>query len=204
MSTSNYMLITVASADSAHVGGVLEKVGRLATALREDAGAVSTRYGVVVTGDLTGNLVLFQGYEELNGIDRAFDVYAKAEVYREIVSTPSLKIVLRNLWKLEDIGLASTSSEPPAYGVVTRFGSADLMMDRMREALPIFEENGAMVVRYGTLITGSNVGRRLLGVGYPSMDSIEKTYRALGASEVYKDFLANAELDWRNIVRFEG
>lgn len=50
----------------------------------------------------------------------------------------------------------------------------------------------------------SNAGRRLLAVGYPSMDSIENTYRALRASGEYSSILAEMDLDFRNIVRIVG
>ena len=43
-----------------------------------------------------------------------------------------------------------------------------------------------MLLRYGTLVTGSNAGKRLLGVTYPSMDAIEKTYDGLRASSDYQ------------------
>jgi hypothetical protein len=43
----------------------------------------------------------------------------------------------------------------------------------------VFEQSGAMLMRYGTLITGSNAGKRLAAVSYPSMDAIEKAYDGL-------------------------
>ncbi len=204
MSNTKYILVSVASVDAATLRPALELVGRLAEELKESAGALTTRYGVIATGDFTGKLVLFQGYGDLNGIDRAFSVYGRSKVYHELIATPSLDVVMRNIWKLEEIGFESGSSDHPAYGVMTRFSSADLMLDRMRELLPIFEAHGATVVRYGTLVTGNPCGGRLLGVGYPSMDAIEKTYGALRESPVYLQALAEIDLDWRNIIRFEG
>ena len=77
-------------------------------------------------------------------------------------------------------------------------------MDRVQKFVPLFEENGAMVMRYGTLMTGSNVGKRLLGVTYPSMDAIQKTYDTLQASDDYSAMLAEVDLDMRNIIKFVG
>lgn len=203
MPAVNYMMITVASVETDRIQGVLQKVGHLAQELKDQAGATSTRYGVITTGDYAGKLILFQGYEDLSGIDRAFQLYGKSDTYRAIVTTPTMKIVLRNIWKLEQIGLPDTSATP-AYGVVTRFEFPDPMVEQMREMLPVFQKNGAMVFRYGTLMTGSHAGRRLVGVGYPSMDSIEQTYRALRTSDAYKRFMNAVELDFRNVIRFEG
>ncbi len=56
----------------------LQHVAGFAAELREKAGAITARYGVLGTGEHAGSLVLFQSYEELNGIDRAFKVYAES------------------------------------------------------------------------------------------------------------------------------
>jgi hypothetical protein len=61
-----------------------------------------------------------------------------------------------------------------------------------------------MLMRYGTLITGSNAGKRLAGVTYPSMDAIEKTYDGLRASGEYGKLMSEATLVRREIVRFAG
>ncbi len=204
MTAVNYTMVTVATVAPEETEATLERVSRLAADLREKAGAASLRYGVIATGNFSGKLVLFQGYEGLGGIERAFEVYARSSAYREIVSTPSLRIDLRNILKLEQIGLSAPSQEMPAYGVVTRFGAADMNLEGLRALVPVFERNGAMMLRYGTFITGSDVGRRLVGVGYPSMEAIEKTYRELNGTEAYRQFMSKVDLDWRNIIRFEG
>ena len=59
-------------------------------------------------------------------------------------------------------------------------------------------------MRYGTLMTGEHAGQRLLGVAYPSMAAIEKTYDALSASSAYRKLLGDVELGMRNIFRFVG
>ncbi len=103
--------------------------------------------------------------------------------------------------KLEDVGLTQNSADVPAYGVVTRMGTQGPMVEEARALVPNFENNGAMFLRYGTLVTGSAAGRRLLLVAYPSMDAIEKSYDALRADPKYAAFIAKAEIDFRNIIR---
>ena len=131
-------------------------------------------------------------------------MYAESSDYQAVTTSGKLSVRLRNLWKIEALQLRNPSTETPAYGVVTRFESADLMLERMQELVPLFEENGAMLMRYGTLMTGNNAGKRLFGATYPSMDAIEKTYDALRASDVYNATLAEIKLDMRNIIRFVG
>lgn len=204
MASMNYMMVTVATCEASYVAPALKHVAGLVDELKSKAGALTARYGVVGTGDNAGSIVLFQGYEELNGVDRAFKVYAESSDYQAIITSGKLGVRLRNLWKIEALQLRNPSSETPAYGVVTRFASADVMLERMQELVPLFEENGAMVIRYGTLMTGNNAGKRLFGATYPSMDAIEKTYDALRASDVYNATLGEIDLEFRNIIRFVG
>lgn len=204
MSSLKYIMITVAKCEPSYLKQALDQVGKLAGELKDQAGALIARYGVMSTGDLAGSMILFQGYDELNGIDRAFDVYAKSKVYQTLTSSGKIQVVLRNIVKVEDLSLQHTSSDLPAYGVLTRWGSATPMIERMAPLVPIFEKNGAMLLRYGTLMTGSSAGRRLFGVGYPSMDAIEKTYSDLNASKAYTDIISDIDLDFRNIFRYIG
>lgn len=204
MASINYMMATVAACDTSYVQQALEHVAVLTTELKDKAGAVTTRFGVLATGEQAGALVLFQTYEELNGIDRALNVYAESSDYQSLITSGKVQVRLRNIVKLEALQLKNVYTETPAYGVVTRIASSDIMTDRMEKLVPLFEENGALVMRYGTLVTGENAGKRLLAVGYPSMDAIEKTYDALRASDTYTAMLGEIDLEMRNIVRMVG
>ncbi|KIN79604.1 hypothetical protein [Sulfitobacter mediterraneus] len=204
MSSNGYTLITVAKCDPGYLSKALEHVGVLAAELKSQAGALGTRHGVISTGEHAGSMVLFQFYSELNGIDRAFDVYGSSDAYQALIGSGKISVTLRNIGKMEDLGLKNTAAETPAYGVLTRWRSATPMTERMAPLVHLFEDNGAMVLRYGTIMTGSDAGSRLLGVGYPSMDAIEKTYDALRASKGYMDIIADIELDFRNIFRYAG
>lgn len=204
MSSHGYTMITVARCDAGFVGQALKHLSVLAQELKSEAGAVAARFGVISTGDHAGSLILFQVYDELNGVDRAFDVYASSDAYKAMIGSGKLDVTLRNIAKMEDLGLKNPSSELPAYGVLTRWAAADPMTDRMAPLVHHFEDNGAMILRYGTIMTGTSAGRRLLGVGYPSMDAIEKTYDALRSSKGYTDMIADIDLDFRNIFRYAG
>jgi hypothetical protein len=198
------MMATVAACEASYVQQALEHVAVLATELKDKAGAATTRFGVLATGEHAGALVLFQSYEELNGIDRALNVYAESSDYQSLITSGKVQVRLRNIVKLEALQLKNVYTDMPAYGVVTRVASSDPMTDRMEQLVPLFEENGAMVMRYGTLVTGENAGKRLLAVAYPSMDAIEKTYDALRASDTYNSILGEVDLEMRNIVRIVG
>ena len=204
MSTINYTMITVAACDRSYMDQAFKHIAAFVGDLKDKAGALTTRYGVIATGDDAGSIVLFQSYEELNGIDQAFKVYAESSDYQAVITSGKVQVKMRNLWKLEALNQQNQSADAPAFGVMTRFSSADLMLDRVQQIAPLFEENGAMAMRYGTLMTGSNAGKRLMGVTYPSMDAIEKTYDALQANADYSAMLADIDLDMRNIIKFVG
>jgi hypothetical protein len=113
-------------------------------------------------------------------------------------------VTFRNILKIDDLGLKNPSTDVPAYGVITRWGCPDLMLDEMRAEVHNFEDNGAMILRYCTILTGPAAGRRLLIAGYPSMDAIQNTYEALRGSAGYNALLQKFDLDWRNIMRVTG
>ena len=204
MSSPKYMMITVAKCAPQQYGQAIEHLESLANDLKTGAGAATTRHGIVATGEHTGQLILFQTYEELNGIDRAFGVYETSEAYQGLVHDLAISVTLRNILRIEDVGLKNPSSDVPAYGVATRVKSAGLELDRLSAAVPHFENNGAMVFRYCTILTGPTAGHRLLVVGYPSMDAVEKTYDTLRGSAEYNAILETHEIEWRNIIRVTG
>jgi len=204
MSSPKYMMVTVASCSPSYLSEAFKQLAALTAELKQKAGAATTRFGVLATGEHTGHLVLFQTYEEMNGIDAAFGVYQSSAAYKSIIGSGEIAVAFRNILKIEDLGLQKPSTDVPAYGVVTRWGCADLKLDAMSKEVHHFEDNGAMILRYCTIMTGPAVGRRTLTVGYPSMDSIENTYEALRGSAGYNGLIKTFDMDWRNIIRIAG
>ena len=202
--TANYMVTTVAACEPSYIQEALEHLGPLVRELKEKAGCVGARYGAIAAGADAGSLARFQSYAGLGDIEKVVNVYATSSAYQTVINSGKLSVTMRNIVKLEDVQLSNPSTDTPAYGVVTLVTAPTLTIDRMKAFVPIFEQNGAMMIRYGTLVTGSNAGKRLLGVSYPSMDAIEKTYDALRASEVYNATLGEIDLEFRNIIRFVG
>ncbi len=124
--------------------------------------------------------------------------------YQSVITSGKVSVTLRNIVKLEDVGLSNPSTDTPSYGVVTLVSGAALTAERVRGVVPIFEQNGAMLMRFGTLITGSNAGKKVVAVSYPSMDAIEKTYDGLRASADYQSLMAEVRVERREIVRIVG
>ena len=202
--TANYMVITVATCEHSYIQEALEHLGPLVRELKEKAGCVGARYGSIATGMEAGSLALFQSYAGLADIEKIFDVYAASSAYQKIINSGKLSVTMRNIVKLEDVQLPSPSTGTPKYGVITVLDAPTLTNERIKGLVPVFEKGGAMLMRYGTLITGSNAGKRVAGVTYPSMDAIEKTYEGLRASGDFQKLLDESKLVRREIVRFAG
>lgn len=202
--TASYMLMTVAACEPAYVEEALGHVGTFVGELKEKANCVGARYGVVGTGTDAGSLGLFQSYSGLGDVEKVFDVYANSAAYQAVIASGKLSVTLRNIVKLEDVGLSNPSADKPSYGVVTLVSGAALTAERARGLVPIFEQSGAMLMRFGTLITGSNAGKKVVAATYPSMDAIEKTYDGLRASADYQSLQTEVKVERREIVRIVG
>ncbi len=204
MSEAKYTMITVAACDPSFMADAIPLTVKLAGELIEKAGSIGARAGTVVTGQEVGSLFLAQTYSEIAGIERAFELYASSDTYSALINSGKISVSARAILKLEDVSIEPTPGETPGYLVLTRWKAADPMTGRAKKLLPVFEENGAMLARYGTSIAGPMAGARVLGVAYPSMDAIEKTYNALSANKDYQSFVSDVEIVSRNIIKIAG
>ena len=204
MSNTNYIILTVASVDFSYRETMVKLMSSYSKDLIENAGAKGTRFGSIGTGEHAGSLIFIQFYDDLNGYQKALDIQSRSNDFKEIMNSGKANIYLRNIstslpTKFEN------SSEHPKYIVITRAESAmsnkDKFLNCINDTSSCFKDNGALTLRFGNLLTGSNVGNFLLGVGYPSMEAIEKTYDKLLAHSSYKDLMSFARVNMRNIIK---
>ena len=201
MADANYFVITVAKCDPTYVATAMEQIGSVIDDLKSKAGALVVRAGIIATGEQTGSLALFQAYERLDGFEKALDIYAASSDYAAMMGSGKVSVVMRNILKIHSVPFDHNTSETPKFIVLTRAAAPQSSIDTVTQLAPIFADNGALTLRFGTLVTGSNAGNRLLGVTYPSMDAIEKTYDALTADAAYQAALSSFNVNLRAIVR---
>jgi len=201
MAAANYFVITVARCDPTYVPTAMEQIGSVIDDLKSKAGAIVVRAGIITTGEQAGSLALFQAYEGMDGFEKALDVYAASSDYAAMMASGKVSVVMRNLLKIHAVPFDQNTTKTPKFIVLTRVTAADTMIDTVTQLAPIFADGGALTLRYGTLVTGSNAGNRLLGVAYPSMAAIEKTYDALAADVTYQAALSSFNVNLRAIVR---
>ena len=202
MAESKFMVVVAAKCDVSFRQEALQNMSGFASFLKAKAGALTVRYGAIGTGPNAGNLIMFQGYEDMNAIENAWDKHQDSADYNNMMASDKMSVVVRNIIRLHPLSIEDTTDVHPKYGVLIKFNSSDPMIDEVTKIGQVFKDNGALTFRYGTLSTGSDAGHRVFGVTYPSMDSIEKAYDAANADTIYQKALSTVDVDFRNIIRF--
>lgn len=198
-----FMTATLAHCAPAYLETAFEHCDTIAKALRAGP-AATARYGMLQTGDHVGHVIFLASYASMADVQSGWEALPGNPGFQQMIADEKSTIILRNVVRLEDVSIPVVAAAGPGYGVLTRLGSPTPMVKELQGIAPILAENGAQIMRYGTLVTGSSAGRRLMAVGYPSLEAVEATYAALNASDDYLSVMARCELDFRNIVRLVG
>ena len=204
MSNTNYVIMTVASVDFSYRETMAKLMSSYSKDLIAKAGAKGTRFGSIGTGEHAGSLLFVQFYDDLNGYQKGLELQGNSSQFKEIMSSGKANIYLRNIATSLQTKFEQ-SSVHPKYIVMTRaeasMSDKEKFLDCVNDTSSCFKDNGALTLRFGNLLTGSNVGNYLLGVGYPSMEAIEKTYDELSANSSYKKLMTFAKVNMRNIIK---
>ena len=204
MSNTNYVVMTVASVDFSYRETMAKLMSSYSKDLIAKAGAKGTRFGSIGTGEHAGSLLFVQFYDDLNGYQKGLELQGNSSQFKEIMSSGKANIYLRNIATSLQTKFEQ-SAEHPKYIVMTRaeasMSDKEKFLDCVNDTSSCFKDNGALTLRFGNLLTGSNVGNYLLGVGYPSMEAIEKTYDELSANSSYKKLMTFAKVNMRNIIK---
>ena len=204
MSNTNYVIMTVASVDFSYRETMTKLMSSYSKDLIAKAGAKGTRFGSIGTGEHAGSLLFIQFYDDLNGYQKGLEMQGNSSQFKEIMSSGKANIYLRNIATSLQTKFEQ-SSEHPKYIVMTRaeasMSDKEKFLDCVNDTSSCFKDNGALTLRFGNLLTGSNVGNYLLGVGYPSMEAIEKTYDELSENSSYKKLMTFAKVNMRNIIK---
>ena len=204
MSNTNYVIMTVASVDFSYRETMAKLMSSYSKDLIAKAGAKGTRFGSIGTGEHAGSLLFVQFYDDLNGYQKGLEMQGNSSQFKEVMSSGKANIYLRNIATSLQTKFEQ-STEQPKYIVMTRaeasMSDKEKFLDCINDTSSCFKDNGALTLRFGNLLTGSNVGNYLLGVGYPSMEAIEKTYDDLSVNSSYKKLMTFAKVNMRNIIK---
>ena len=87
MTVSKFMVVVAAKCDASFRQEALKNMSSFASFLKESAGALTLRYGVIGTGPNAGNLIMFQGYEDMNAIENAWDKHSDSVDYNNLMAS---------------------------------------------------------------------------------------------------------------------
>ena len=204
----NYIFITAAKCAPENRQTALSHMPGFADDLMSKAGAVRCRYGVTMSGLVPGALVFVQMYESLSGFEKAIDVMPKSKAYAGMINDAGAEVYIRNMMKAMPISYTERTKEAK-YLVLTRAMapkgmSSDEFTGEVQNSTSIFADGGALTMRLGKIMTGSNPGGYMLGVSYPSLAAVEATYDRLGTDAGFTAFASKIDINMRSIIRLHG
>lgn len=207
MSTPKFFTITAATCPAASRSGALNELANFAQDCRQN-GAVRVTYGSVISGRYPGALIQVNFFEDLRGFESVMNMIPQSSAYSRMVNDHSVAPFARNVFRGKPIEFEPKLEPTPRYLMLTRAHRRSLeeaaMLEMLNKTAPVFKSAGAQTMRMGQMITGSDLGTYMLGVTYPDMSAIERTYDALANSPEYGQLMNGLEVDMRSITKIAG
>jgi hypothetical protein len=207
MSSENYVVITAANCPTGKRQGALTAMPEIAQ-LSKSAGAARVSFGMTMSGLNPGALVFLQFFDSLSGFENVMRAFQSSSIYSEIIQDHEVTPYLRNVVQLKNVPYQAKLDPMPNYLVMSK-GTRDSLseaevLELLGQSANTFTASGAQSMRFGQIITGSEVGQYLLGVTYPSMDAIEKTYTALASDAAFGQLSSGILINMRSIIRLHS
>lgn len=207
MSIPKFIAITAASCPNISRQGAIEEMAHFAQECREN-GAVRVTYGSVISGRHPGALVFVQFFDDLTGFEGVMNMIPKSSAYSRMINNHAVAPFSRNLFRGKPIEFEPKLEPMPKYLMLTRarlgaLGEAD-MLGLLNKTASVFKASGAQTMRMGQVLTGSDLGTYMLGVTYPDMSAIERTYDALAGNTDYAQLISGVDVDMRSITKIAG
>ena len=207
MSSPNFIAITAATCPTASRTGALKEMANFAQDCRQN-GAVRVTYGSVISGRYPGALIFVQFFDDLHGFESVMNMIPQSSAYSRLLSEHAVAPFARNIFRGKPIEFEPKLEPTPKYLMLTRAHRRTLdetgMLDLLNKTAPVFKSSGAQTMRMGQTLTGSDPGTYMLGVTYPDMSAIERTYDALATSREYGQLMNGLEVDMRSITKIAG
>ena len=198
----NFYVNTVGAVPASKLALALD-LGKVLADESKEAGSVRAGVGTIMTGNTAGSIIFQQFFNSLDDFANVMDAFAVSSTYAKIIGT-GLKVTKRNVAKFCDVPFMGPENPKRKYVVFTKgtsHVSQSELMDMVGDAAPMFADSGAQTFRLARIMTGNSAGDFLLGVSYPSMAEIERTYDALGTSPVAAKIYSALDVNLRTIVK---
>lgn len=207
MSNPNFIAITAATCPSTSKSVALEDMAQFAEDCRQN-GAARITFGSVISGRYPGALIFVQFFDELSGFEEVMNMIPQSSAYSRLINQHSVAPFARNVFQGKPIDFDPTLEPAPQYLMMTRAKRQSLdeasMLGLINKTTPVFKSSGAQTMRMGQTLTGSDLGTYMLGVTYPDMSAIERTYNALATNSEFQQLSNGVEIDMRSITKIAG
>lgn len=202
-----YVALTAASCPATNRQDALETMNGFAHDCRKH-GAGRVLFGTVVTGRYPGHLIFIQFFEGLETFQSVVEMTPSNENYGKMIGEQGINIVVRNIMQIKDIPFDPISEPQPEYLALTFAHLKNLdeptFLQHMGDSAPIFKANGAQTLRMARILSGDPVGAYVLGVSYPNMAAIEKTYDDLAGHPPFQVLSQGIDVEMRSITKIAG
>lgn len=207
MSNPNFIAITAAICPANSKSAALEDMAQFAEDCRQN-GAARITFGSVISGRYPGALIFVQFFDELSGFEEVMSMIPQSSAYSRLINNHSVAPFARNVFQGKPIEFDPTLEPAPQYLMLTRAKRQSLdeasMLGLINKTAPVFKSSGAQTMRMGQTLTGSDLGTYMLGVTYPDMSAIERTYNALATNSEFQQLSNGVEIDMRSITKIAG
>lgn len=207
MSNPKFIAITAATCPAANKSAALEDMAHFAQDCRQN-GAARVTYGSIMSGRYPGALLFVQFFEEMSGFEEVMNMIPKSAAYSRLIDKHAVAPFARNVFQGKSINFDPKLEPTPQYLMLTRAKRRSMdeatMLDLMNRSASVFKSSGAQTMRLGQTLTGSDLGTYMLGVTYPDMSAIEKTYDALAKNPEFQQLINGLEIDMRSITKISG
>ena len=203
----NFVSLTAASCPATNRQAVLENMHEFAQDCRAH-GAGRVLFGSVVTGRYPGHVIFIQFFEGLENFQSIVEMMPTNANYAKLIGEQGLEVVVRNLMQIKDIPFEPASGLQPEYLALTfaHLKSLDetTFLQHVKDSSSVFKNNGAQTYRMARILSGNPVGAYVLGVTYPNMAAIEKTYNDLAGHEPFQHLSQGIDVEMRSITKIAG
>ena len=164
-------------------------------------GSQAVRMGIIQSGSNVGALMAIQFFEDMAGIESAYDAILEAAITKKTVESGKFQMIGRGMVK--NYLQFGTPGEDAKYIVLTLGTGDDPALDTITKFADVLTANGANSGRYGQFVVGDNAtGKKyLFGASYPSLSSVQSAYDAAVADGIATDLYKLISVEKRQIVR---
>ncbi|HCJ61279.1 MAG TPA: hypothetical protein DHV49_01030 [Alphaproteobacteria bacterium] len=203
----NYVALTAATCPFSNRQAALETMHAFAQDCREH-GAGRVLFGNVISGRYPDHLLFIQQFERLENFQNVVEMIPSNKNYGKMANELGVAVTGRNIMQVKDVPFDPVLEPKPEYLALTfahlKNQDEQTFLGHMRDSATVFKSNGAQTLRMARIFSGDPVGAYVLGVTYPNMEAIDKTYLGLAGHAPFQTMAQGIDVQMRSITKIAG